>query len=82
MTETIASLVKELDSLLKERDQLMSEIERLKAQRLDNRKKLSESEVRDIRAAHRSGMSQRSLATAYDVNPTTINRIVRGIYHQ
>lgn len=81
MTDSIATLVKELDALLKERDQLLAEIERLKAQRLDNRKKLSESEVQDIRAAHRGGMSQRALAHAYDVNPTTISRTIRGIYH-
>lgn len=81
MTESIAALARELDELLKERERLLAEIERLKAQRLDNRKKLTESEVSDIRAAHRGGMSQRALAQAYDVNPTTISRTIRGIYH-
>ena len=46
-----------------------------------NRQKLSDEEVKDIRRAHRGGMSQRQLAEAYDVNPATISRIVRNIYH-
>ena len=46
-----------------------------------NRKKLSSREVTEIRSAHRNGMAQRGIAEAYDVNPATISRIVRGIYH-
>lgn len=46
-----------------------------------NRKKLTEVEVKDIRAAHRGGMSQKALAKNYGVNPATISRTVRGIYH-
>ena len=80
MTESIAAFVRELDELLKERERLLAEIERLTAQRSDNRKKLTESEASDIRAAYRGGMSQRDLAHAYDVNPATISRTIRGIY--
>lgn len=47
-----------------------------------NRKKLTRREVMDIRAAHRGGMSQRDLARNYGVNPATISRLVRGIYHR
>lgn len=47
-----------------------------------NRKKLSQREVRDIRAAHRGGMAQSDLARSYGVNPATISRLVRGIYHR
>ena len=46
-----------------------------------NRKKLSEFEVKDIRAAYRGGMKQADLARAYGVNPATISRTVRYHYH-
>ncbi|AGR46461.1 HTH domain protein [Mycobacterium phage Odin] len=46
-----------------------------------NRKKLTEREVQDIREAYRGGMKQKDLASNYDVNPATISRTVRGIYH-
>lgn len=46
-----------------------------------NRHKLTEQEVKDIRDAYQSGMRQRDLAENYGVNPATISRIVRGIYH-
>ncbi|QBP31065.1 helix-turn-helix DNA-binding domain protein [Mycobacterium phage Refuge] len=46
-----------------------------------NRKKLTAQEVKDIRQAFRGGMKQRDLARNYGVNPATISRTVRGIYH-
>jgi uncharacterized protein YjcR len=46
-----------------------------------NRRKLTERDVRDIRAAYRGGMRQSDLADNYGVNPATVSRIVRGIYH-
>lgn len=46
-----------------------------------NRKKLTKQEVKDIRKAFRGGMKQKDLADNYGVNPATISRIVRGIYH-
>lgn len=49
--------------------------------RRPNRKKLSHQEVLDIRAAYRGGMKQKDLARNYEVNPATISRTVRGIYH-
>lgn len=47
-----------------------------------NRKKLTRREVSDIRAAHRGGMSQSDLARSYELNPATVSRLVRGIYHR
>lgn len=49
--------------------------------RRPNRKKLSEREVRDIRAAYRGGATQREIAESYEVHPVTISRTVRNIYH-
>ncbi|ATN92174.1 helix-turn-helix DNA binding domain protein [Mycobacterium phage TipsytheTRex] len=46
-----------------------------------NRKKLTEREVKDIRQAYLGGMKQKDLADNYGVNPATISRTVRGIYH-
>lgn len=46
-----------------------------------NRKKLTEREVEDIRQAYRGGMKQKDLARNYGVNPATISRLVRGLYH-
>jgi DNA-binding NarL/FixJ family response regulator len=46
-----------------------------------NRQKLTEREVKDIRQAFRGGMRQKDLARNYGVNPATISRTVRGIYH-
>ncbi|WGH21468.1 helix-turn-helix DNA binding domain protein [Mycobacterium phage Tucker] len=46
-----------------------------------NRKKLTSQEVRDIRDAYYGGASQKQLAKNYGVNPATISRTVRGVYH-
>lgn len=49
----------------------------------DNRKKLTAVEVAEIRRMYRNtGFSQREIADIYDVNPATISRTVRGIYHK
>ena len=58
-----------------------AQIEADKGPSRPNRKKLTEREVKDIRQAHQGGMSQKSLADNYGVNPATISRIVRRIYH-
>lgn len=48
----------------------------------DNRKKLTKYEVSAIRRLfHDKGWSQAEIADAYDINPATVSRIVRGIYH-
>lgn len=78
---TVASLVRQLDDLLKENDKLKARVKELESKLRDNRSKLTEFEVKDIRAAYRGGMSQSDLAHAYGVNPATISRTVRGLYH-
>uniref|UniRef100_A0AAU8GQR2 Helix-turn-helix DNA binding protein n=1 Tax=Mycobacterium phage BabyBack TaxID=3158877 RepID=A0AAU8GQR2_9CAUD len=46
-----------------------------------NRKKLTDAEVRDIRDAYYGGAKQKDLAEKFGVNPATISRTVRGVYH-
>ncbi|AHJ86661.1 HTH DNA binding protein [Mycobacterium phage CRB1] len=46
-----------------------------------NRKKLTKQEVKDIRDAYFGGAKQKDLARSYGVNPATISRTIRGIYH-
>ena len=79
--QTIAQFILELDSLIMENRVLKKELESLEAQTFDNRPKLTDREVRDIRAAYKGGMRQKDLAENYGVNPATISRTVRGIYH-
>jgi ribosome-binding protein aMBF1 (putative translation factor) len=51
--------------------------------RNDNRKKLSKSEVDRMRRLYEhANWSQAALADAFDVNPATVSRTVRGIYHK
>lgn len=79
--DTIVKVIRDLQALIEERDALRERVAVLEAIPLDNRRKLTANEVSDIRAAHRGGMSQRDLAHAYQVNPATISRTVRGLYH-
>jgi len=51
-------------------------------QRPNNNRKLTESEVQEIRDRHRAGEKNVDLAYSFDVNPATISRIVRGQYHK
>ncbi|QZD98228.1 helix-turn-helix DNA binding domain protein [Mycobacterium phage Dignity] len=46
-----------------------------------NRKKLSKADAKDIRDAYYGGAKQKDLARNYGVNPATISRLVRGLYH-
>lgn len=78
---TLVDVLKEIDELIKERDFWKLKAEALEAMPSDNRPKLSKREVKDIRQAHRNGMSQIDLANNYGVNPATISRTVRGLYH-
>ncbi|ERB55299.1 hypothetical protein N806_29795 [Rhodococcus sp. P27] len=70
------------DELLDEYRKVLSENKELRSKLYDNRKKLTPREVTTIRDAYRSGFSQSELAEIYDVNPATISRTVRGIYHR
>lgn len=80
MSSLLAAL-RELDEIIAERDQLRARVAELEAKPLDNRRKLTDREVLDIRAAYRAGMRQKDLADNYGVNPATVSRIVRGFYH-
>ena len=47
-----------------------------------NRKKLTPSEVAQIREMKRAGETNREIAYCFDINPATVSRIARGIYHR
>lgn len=78
---TLTAFVSQINAVLEENKRLRAKVKELESKPLDNRRKLSEQEVKDIRAAYRGGMSQIDLANSYSVNPATISRTVRGIYH-
>jgi DNA-binding NarL/FixJ family response regulator len=78
---TILNMLQELESIIEENSRLKRRVAELESRTLDNRSKLTEREVRDIREAYREGMRQKDLADNYGVNPATISRTVRGIYH-
>lgn len=51
--------------------------------RSQNRPKLSESDVEEIRRFHRTArLTNQELADMYSVHRTTISRIIAGVYHQ
>jgi DNA-binding MarR family transcriptional regulator len=74
--------MRELDGIIKERDELRKQLEAYKDER-NNRKKLSVREVKEIRNLSRaSDMTQSEIADVFAVNPATVSRILRGIYHK
>jgi DNA-directed RNA polymerase specialized sigma54-like protein len=81
---TIAAVLYELDQLIDENESLKIRIQELESNKAsthwDNLKKLNKREVKEIKSLHRVGESQRAIADIYDVNPSTISRIVRGQY--
>lgn len=80
-TPTLTKVLREIDGLVSENKRLRAENERLKQNR-PNKPKLTQSDVKHIREMVRSGYSRRDVASAYDVNPSTVSRIVRGEYHR
>lgn len=81
--QTVINIINEFDALIAENRYLKSEVERLEFKSThDNRPKLTDREAKDIRDAYKGGMAQVDLANNYGVNPATISRIVRGIYHR
>ncbi|AHY27110.1 HTH DNA binding domain protein [Mycobacterium phage Phantastic] len=88
-TPTLLRVLDEIEDILAENEDLRHEVEKLRAQSLHakgagrpNRKKLSAEEAKYIREMARSGISQAEIAWSFDVNRSTISRIVRGIYHR
>ncbi|AIK69082.1 HTH DNA binding protein [Mycobacterium phage Trike] len=47
-----------------------------------NAPKLSRRDAEHIRDLVRAGNSRREVARAYDINPATVSRIVRGTYYR
>jgi len=84
MTE-IASLLETyetLEDLAEENQKLKAENRELRQKLGQNRKRLTPREVADLRRLYRTtGMNQTELAAVFDINPATVSRIVRGIYH-
>ena len=76
---------KAVNTLLQTAADLADEVRRLRQEnqrlRSANRKTLTSKDVRDIRDLYRRGaFNQRRLSEMFDVNPSTISRIVRGHY--
>jgi DNA-binding transcriptional regulator YiaG len=76
----IYQIAEEFKAILDERDALLERVAELESS-MDNRSKLSPNEVKEIREAHKNGMTQKDLADNYGVNPATISRTVRHIYN-
>lgn len=73
----LADQYSKLETLL---DEKQATIDRLK---YGNRKKLTSREVAQIRELwETTAVSQAALARIYNVNPATISRTVRDIYHR
>lgn len=89
MAETISItpelVAKGINDLLNERDYWKDRAQaviRVTGGSRPNRKKLTAKEVGTIRELKRSGESNRSIADVFDINPATVSRIVRGLYHK
>ncbi|BCP36421.1 hypothetical protein MINTMi198_17910 [Mycobacterium intracellulare M.i.198] len=91
--ETLAKLVSRVDELEAENSDLADLAAELASRkhaterstgpnRPNNNRKLTEREVSEIREHSRMGWKNADLARAFDVNPATISRIVRGQYHR
>jgi Trp operon repressor len=80
-TPTLGCLLQEIQGLIEERDELRRELDSTLGP--DNRKKLCEREVKEIRNLARvTSLKQREIADMYDVNKATVSRIIRGVYHK
>lgn len=81
VTPAMNDLAKSFEAVQAQIRALIEENQELR-RKTNNRKKLAPSDVRRIRSLYAdSGWTQRELAEAFDVNPATVSRIVRGIYH-
>ncbi|WP_439377874.1 hypothetical protein [Amycolatopsis lexingtonensis] len=79
--DTLTQLVTSATELASEVDRLREENRALKDKH-SNAKKLTAREVQRIRDLwSTSDWTQTAIADAFDVNPATVSRIVRGIYH-
>lgn len=79
---TLLSFLNELDAIIAERDALRERVEELEALRFNNRPKLGQGEVSRIHEMRRAGYKIREIADSFDVNKSTVSRILRGEYHK
>lgn len=79
-TSTLDNFLAEVTALREENRLLREELVRRQP---DNQKKLTVREVKEIRNLARvSHLTQKEIADCYDVNPSTISRILKGVYHK
>ncbi|WP_234796387.1 helix-turn-helix domain-containing protein [Mycobacteroides chelonae] len=80
---TIVMQIEDYDALIGEVERLTEVNKSLKLQirqQPSNKKKLTWSEVKQIRDLYRKGYRVKELATIFDVASSTTSRIVRNIY--
>lgn len=78
LVELGAALEADNNALIGQVHRLMSKTEAAGS----NSKKLTPADVRRMRAEYRTtSLNQKALADIYEVNPATVSRIVRGVYH-
>lgn len=82
MSATLLNFLNELDEILAERDCLRARVAELEAARFNNRPKLGKGDVERIREMGRAGYKAREIAESFDVNKTTVSRILKGEYHK
>lgn len=82
-TEYVYMTLDDYDALIAEVERLTSVNKRLKSQirqQPSNSKKLTKSEVSQIRDMYRKGYKVTELADIFDVNHSTVSRIVQHVY--
>lgn len=81
MSEYISPAVvaKAVDDLIAENNRLNHTIREMQTR--TNVKKLDARDAAHIRDLKRAGYSQKEIAESFDLNPATVSRIVRGLYH-
>lgn len=81
VSERINALAEQVYALKNAYDEEIARNQRIKDKN-NNQKKLSKPEVSRMRNLYRTGnWTQAALAEAFDVNPATVSRTVRGVYH-
>ncbi|AVO25747.1 helix-turn-helix DNA-binding protein [Mycobacterium phage Morrow] len=75
------TLWEQREELARQNRELRAKLE-TKGPNRPNRPKLDRTEVAFIKDLVRAGVSRRDVARSFDVNPSTISRIVRGQYHR
>lgn len=82
MSDSLLGHLSALNDLVQDVIRENVELKRKLEERSNNRRKLSEPDVRRIRELFRSGMTRNELAESFDVNKSTISRLLRNHYHR